>query len=39
MRKSFIPKSGKIMRQKVAKLSATLKREAAAVATPDPAPK
>jgi nucleoid DNA-binding protein len=32
-------KSGKIMRQKVAKLSATLKREAAAVATPDPAPK
>jgi nucleoid DNA-binding protein len=32
-------KSGKIMRQKVAKLSATMKREASVVAAPDPAAK
>jgi nucleoid DNA-binding protein len=32
-------KSGKIMRQKVAKLSATLKREAAATPAPNPAAK
>ena len=32
-------KSGKIMRQKVAKLSATLKREAATAQAPDPAAK
>ena len=32
-------KSGKIMRQKVAKLSATLKREAASIPAPNPATK